>query len=458
MTSTGGIRPYFRPRPLAAFALGISSGFPLTLLLATMTFWLSRVGIDKKTIGFAVGLTTPYTLKFLWAPLIDRIRLPGLAALVGQRRAWLFVVQALLAVAVVALGFSDPVAHLGRFAVAAIIVAFLSATQDIVIDAYRIELLSAAELAHGTAMNQFGYRTGNLIAGAGTVWLASGQGAGLGWSVAYALTALCILPGAVAALLSGPGLHEAASRAAAAQRRGADWFRTTVIAPFAEFLARRGAVLILVWIVVYKLGDAMGQIMLNPMIVELGYSDTDYIAANKLVGFWALIVGTACGAPLLARFGMARALVATSLLMCATNLGFAALATQPHSRALLGLAVGAENFSSGVGLTIFATYLSGLSNLAYTATQYALLSSLASVGRTFLTTPSGYVADAVGWPGFYSFTAAMVLPGVVLLLVLLRRGIIGRGARSRDALPDAPLASAPFSPAQTAAGPVATGP
>ena len=424
------IVPYFRPRPLAAFALGVSSGFPLTLLLATMTFWLSRVGIDKKTIGFAVGLTTPYTLKFLWAPLIDRVRLPVLAAIFGQRRAWLFTIQALLAVAVIALGASDPVLHLGRFAVAAIIVAFLSATQDIVIDAYRIELLPEEELAHGTAMNQFGYRTGNLIAGAGTVWLASAQGAAIGWSLAYALTALCILPGAIAALLSGPGLHEAASRALKPLQTGAERFRATVVAPFAEFLSRRGAVLILVWIVVYKLGDAMGQIMLNPMIVEMGYSDTDYIAANKLVGFWALIVGTACGAPLLARLGMARALVATSLLMCLTNLGFAALATQPHNATLLALAVGAENFSSGVGLTIFATYLSGLSNLAYTATQYALLSSLASVGRTFLTTPSGFIADALGWPVFYIVTAAMVLPGVALLIVLWRMGLVGERSRS----------------------------
>ncbi len=429
------VRPYFRPRPLAAFMLGVSSGFPLTLLLATMTYWLSKVGIDKKTIGFAVGLTTPYTLKFLWAPLIDRVRLPGLARLVGQRRAWLFVVQALLVAAIIRLAHSDPVTHLGLFALWAIIVSFLAATQDIVIDAYRIELLPDAELAHGTAMSQFGYRTGNLAAGAGTVYLASAEGAGLGWAAAYSLTALCVLPGAIAALLSGPGMHEAASRAAAGAIRQADWFQSTVVAPFADFLRRRGAVLILVWIIVYKLGDAMGQIMLNPLVVHLGYSDSDYIFANKVVGFWALILGSAAGAPVIARFGMARSLFVTSLAMCVTNIGFALLALTPHNPLALAAAVGCENFASGLGLTIFATYLSGLSSLAYTATQYALLSSFAAISRTFLTTPSGYVADWLGWPGFYVFTALMVLPGVALLWLLWRRGIVSERARDK---PDTP--------------------
>ncbi len=423
------VAPYFKPAPLAAFALGVSSRFPLTLLLATMTYWLSKQGIDKKTIGFAVGLTTPYTLKFLWAPLVDRIRIPGLAALFGQRRAWLFVIQALLVGGVIMLGHSDPAQHLGIFAFWAIAVAFCSATQDIVIDAYRIELLSDAQLAHGTAMNQFGYRTGNLCAGAGTVWLASGEGASLGWAAAYSLTAFLVLPGALAALLSGPGLHEAASRASHAARSTGDWFRETIVAPFAEFLTRRGAVLILVWIVIYKLGDAMGQIMLNPMIVDMGFSDTDYIAANKLVGFWALIIGSAVGAPVIAWLGMGRALLVTSAMMMLTNLGFAVLALHGHDVVALGLAVGAENFASGVGLTIFATYLSGLSSLAYTATQYALLSSLASVGRTFLTTPSGYIADWLGWAGFYVFTALMVLPGVALLAWMWRRGMISDAAR-----------------------------
>ncbi len=201
-------RPYTRKRPIVAFLLGISSGFPLTLLIATMTFWLAKVGIDTATIGFAVALGTPYTLKFLWAPLVDKLPLPFLTAIFGQRRGWLFFIQALLFVAVWQLGASDPQpGQMGTFALWAVIVAFLSATQDIVIDAYRIEILSDEEMAHGTATNQFGYRTGNLIAGAGTVYMASTEGFGLGWATAYGLTALCIVPAIIGALWAGPGRY-----------------------------------------------------------------------------------------------------------------------------------------------------------------------------------------------------------------------------------------------------------
>lgn len=416
---------YFRPRPLAAFLLGISSGFPLTLLLATMTYWLSKVGIDKKTIGFAVGLTTPYTLKFLWSPLIDRIRLPVLTGLFGQRRAWLFFIQALLLVAVVQLGASDPVHEMGRFATWAIIVAFLSATQDIVIDAYRIEILPPEQLAHGTAMNQFGYRTGNLLAGAGTVWLATQHG----WATAYGLTSLLVLCGMVAAFWAGSTPHTGDSVSTndgtPLSARLGRWLNTTLVGPFVEFFKRNGAVgalLILSFVLIYKLGDAMGQIMLNPMIVELGFTDEQYIAANKLVGFWALIAGTAAAAPFLSLVGMGRALVITGVLMMITNLGFAWLAMVGNDPFALGLVIGLENFSSGLGLTVFVTYLSSLANLSYTATQFALLSSLAAVGRTWLSAPSGYLAEAMGWAGFYVATTVIALPGLVLLWLIWRRG------------------------------------
>jgi MFS transporter, PAT family, beta-lactamase induction signal transducer AmpG len=186
-------RPYLRKNPAVAFLLGISSGFPLTLLVATLTFWLAKVGLDTTTIGLAVMVGIPYTIKFLWAPLLDKVRLPGLHAMLGQRRSWLFVIQALLVIAIWNLGASDPKpGNLTMFFVWALITAFLSATQDIVIDAYRIEILDEEEFAHGTAANQFGYRTGNLIAGAGTIYIASQEGLGLGWTMGYGLTALCV--------------------------------------------------------------------------------------------------------------------------------------------------------------------------------------------------------------------------------------------------------------------------
>ena len=425
--------PYRRKMPFVAFLLGISSGFPLTLLLATMGFWLSRGGIDQATIGFAIGLTTPYTLKFLWSPFVDKVPLPILTRVLGQRRSWLFLVQALLFVALWQLGASNPTNdHLAPFAFWAIAVAFLSATQDIVIDAYRIEILSDEEMPHGTAMNQFGYRTGNLLAGAGTVYLASTEGIGAGWAAAYGITGFLVLPAALGALWAGPGLYNPASVRAAGKSFG-QWLRETVINPFWEFLRRRGAILILLFVLIYKVGDAMGQGMLNPMIVELGFSDTEYIAVNKFVGFAALIVGSALGGPFIAKLGMGRALWISGLLMMFSNLMFVLLAVVGHSPAMLGLAVGTENLTSGIGLTVFVTYLSGLSNLAYTATQFALLSSLAAFGRTWLSTPSGYLADKLGWVGFWIFTILVAAPGMVLLWILWRRGFVVETVRQTDA-------------------------
>lgn len=431
------VAPYFRPMPFVALLLGISSGFPLTLLLATMTYWLSKVGIEKSTIGFAIGLTTPYTLKFLWAPLVDKLPLPILTRMFGQRRSWLFFIQALLFAALWQLGSSDPANHLGWFALWAIVVAFLSATQDIVIDAYRIEILSDEELPHGTAMNQFGYRIGNLIAGAGTIYLASVEGAGLGWAAAYGLTGFCVLPAVFGALFAGPGRYVERHARAAGQSFGG-WLMETVVNPFREFLTRHGAFLILGFVLIYKIGDAMGQVMLGPMINELGFSDTDYITVNKFVGFWALIVGSALGAPFIAWLGMGRALFVSGLLMMVSNTLFALLAASGKSTAMLALAVGTENLTSGIGLTVFVTYLSGLSSLAYTATQFALLSSFAAVGRTWLSTPSGYVAEAFGWVGFWLSTVLIAVPGMILLWIMWKKGFVVETVRQPGTEDDEP--------------------
>ena len=441
--------PYFRPMPFVAFLLGVSSGFPLTLLLATMTYWLSKVGIEKSTIGFAIGLTTPYTLKFLWAPLVDKVPIPLLTRLVGQRRAWLFLVQALLFAALWQLGASDPANSLGIFALWAIIVAFLSATQDIVIDAYRIELLSDFELPYGTAMNQFGYRTGNLIAGAGTIYLASTEGAGLGWAVAYGMTGFAVLPAALAALFAGPGRYVDRNLRKAGQSFGA-WVKETVWNPFREFLTRHGAFLILAFVLLYKIGDAMGQVMLGPMINELGFSDTEYIAVNKFVGFWALIVGSALGAPFIAWLGMGRALFVSGVFMMVSNFLFAVLAATGKSSLMLAIAVGVENLTSGIGLTVFVTYLSGLSSLAYTATQFALLSSFAAVGRTWLSTPAGFAAEGFGWVGFWLFTVVAAIPGMLLLWIMWNKGFVVETVRQPGTEDDegGPAAEAqPVSPA-----------
>ena len=435
-------RPYLRKRPIVTFLLGISSGFPLTLLIGTMTFWLAKVGIDTATIGFAVALGTPYTLKFLWAPLVDKLPLPVLTKAFGQRRGWLFLVQALLFVAIWQLGASDPTpGNLGSFALWALVVAFLGATQDIVIDAYRIEILEDDEFAHGTATNQFGYRTGNLIAGAGTVYFASTEGLGLGWATAYGLTAFCIVPAIIGAFWAGPGKFFDRYADAKGMTAG-QWLIETVINPFREFLGRHGAFLILAFVLVYKVGDAMGQAMLNPMVVALGFSDLDFVSANKLWGFGALIVGSALGAPFILWLGMGRALLFSGLMMMLSNIAFMVLAATGNNYWMLVAAVATENLTSGIGLTVFTTYLSGLSSLAYTATQFALLSSFAGVGRTFMAGPAGIVAKEFGWVGFWGFTVVAAVPGMLLLWILWRRGYVVQSVRQPSTEDDGHLVKA----------------
>ena len=427
---------YFRPRVLAVFFLGISAGFPLTLILATLTYWLSKEGVSKGEVGLFASLLVPYSLKFLWAPLIDRVHLPGLTRWVGQRRAWLFASQALLAAAVVGLGSSDPGADLERMALFAFLVAVASATQDILVDTLRIEALDLSEQGQGAAMYIFGYRSGNLIAGAGAVALQIS----VGWHITYYVMAGLVLVGAItAAFLGEPARHDESEaveqehRAEAwlerrAHRRGPvtvalAWLYATVAAPFVEFLQRPYAWAILIFVLIYKFGDAMGQIMLNPFIVDMGFSDTDYIWANKLVGFWALLVGTALGGVVVKALGFFRALLVTGGLMMVTNLLFAALALMGDNVTMLGVSVGFENFASGMGLSVFVAYLSGLCNLAYTATHYALLSALATTARNLLAAPSGYLAEAVGWPVFFLITTLVALPGLGLLVWLWRRGM-----------------------------------
>lgn len=430
MNNTNSITAYFRRRPLAAFFLGISSGFPLTLLLSTMSYWLASVGLDKKTIGFAFALGTPYTLKFLWSPFIDKLPVPLLSKLIGQRRAWLYVTQALLVIAIIKFGFSDPLHHKDAFALWGIGVAFLGATQDIIIDAYRIEILPHDELVYGTAMNQFGYRIGFLAAGAGTVWLQSKQGAALGWPLAYSMTASLVMFGAIAAALSG---DTARPQAAGVQnetsmlRRLSEWSVATIAGPIIEFFKRIGtlnAVLILAFVVLYKVGDAMGQNMLGPFFKDMKFSDKEYITLNKLIGFWSLIAGTAVAAPILVSFGKMRSLLIAALFMILANFGFAMVGGGFRSIYLMGGAIGMDSFATGVGLTIFTTYLSELTSRTYTASQFALLSSLAAVARTFLTTQSGRLVEGIGWFNFYIFCGLAFIPSLIILFFLNKRQLV----------------------------------
>ncbi|MAU40469.1 MAG: MFS transporter [Kordiimonas sp.] len=436
---------YLRPRLLVVFCLGIASGFPLTLTLSTLGYWLAEEGVTRSTIGLFAMVGTPYSLKFLWSPVIDRMPLPVLGRMFGRRRSWLFVIQGCLAVAVMGLGSTEPGVDAAMTGLFAVSVAFFSASQDIVIDAYRIEILKDEELPAGSAMIQFGSRVGYLVAGAGALLLADVWG----WQETYfAMTGL-LLFGTLAVLYAGEPeekpsdfIKQEDARFAAmlddgkpgAGKRLALWMYEAVVLPFKEFMTRPGWLLIVVFVLVYKMGDSMASIMTAPLLVDLDFSKAEIAYANKVLGFASLIVGTYLGGLLLPLLGMYRGLLLTGFLMMISNLSFAVLADMGHDVRMLAFAIGFENFASGMGLAVLVTFLSGLCNVAFTATQYALLSSLAAVGRNFLSAPSGVWADMIGWVDFFVLTTVAAVPGLILLWVMKRRGFITENLRqtSRD--------------------------
>jgi len=419
---------YRDPRVVAVGFLGFSSGLPLALTFGTLTLWLAEVGIDKTTIGLFALAGTPYTLKFLWAPLVDRVPLPWLTRRFGRRRAWMLATQAALALTILLLGQSDPAVAPTTTALLALAVAFCSATQDIAIDAYRVEALDERRYGAGAAMVVLGYRIGMLASGAGALYAANYSD----WASAYALMAALMGVGMVTALLNPepPVADSPEARAQAARfrrlldarpdlRGGAGralaWLHSAVVAPFAEFLARPGWLAVLAFILLYKFGDALAGVMGNPFYVELGFSKIEIANVTKAFGLGATIAGGLLGGLLVSRHGILRSLWACGLLQMLSNLMFVVQALVGHDLALLTLTIGLENLAGGMGTAAFVAYLSSLCNVAYTATQYALLSSLAAFGRTLLSSSGGWLAVQLDWVGFFLLTTAAALPGLAVL-------------------------------------------
>jgi PAT family beta-lactamase induction signal transducer AmpG len=413
------IAPFLARGPLGALLLGLASGFPFAMIASTLTTRLAEEGIDKRTVtAFALTFLL-YNLKFLWAPLVDRLRIPLLSAAIGQRRSWLVLVAALVMAAVVWLGAADPVASLGTVVAAALTVAFLGATFDIVIDAYRIESLTPEQLGAGSGMSQYGWRLGS--AGAGALALVVAERAG--WPAAYAAAALFALPAVAAAILLGePAAREAALAKEPAPRSLGERFATTFVAPIADFVGRPAGVLILVFILVHKLGDTLANLSLRLLLNDLGFSKDEVAAWDVGFGLVATLLGIFVGGLLYTRIGMMRAVLVSLLLMAVSNLSFAGLAFVGHSNLVMASAVGFENFASGIGGVAVVAWLSWLCNLRFTATQYALLSALASIlGRFLSGTTAGALIDVLGFVNFYLLTTVLALPGVLLFLLLLRR-------------------------------------
>jgi PAT family beta-lactamase induction signal transducer AmpG len=407
-------------RMLIILMMGFSSGLPLLLTLSTLSFWLSRVGVDKTTIGLFAAVGLPYTLKFAWAPVIDQLSLPVLTRLFGQRRGWALVSQAGLIAAILAMGATDPAVTPWSTALAALLVAFFSASQDIVVDAYRIEVLAEHEQGAGASATQIGYRIGLLAGGAGALALSDVAD----WFWVFAAMASLVLVGVVTVLLCPePAVARPASRDAAAAdvlQAVAAWARTAVAAPFADFMARRGWLVILAFILLYKFGDAVGGVMANPFYNELGFSGVEIASVSKVFGMLATILGALAGGVMVARLGIMKALIVGGVLQAATNLLFAAQAAVGHSVPMLTLTIGADNFTGGMGSAAFVAYLSSLCNVRYTGTQYALLTSFMAQGRTLMSTGSGWLADHMDWISFFVATTFLAVPGLVLLVWLAR--------------------------------------
>jgi PAT family beta-lactamase induction signal transducer AmpG len=400
---------YLDRRLVAIFAMGFASGLPLPLTMATLSYWLSTRGVDKTTIGLFALVGLPYSLKFLWAPALDALRIPWLDARLGRRRAWALVSQAALVAAILGLGATDPALAPYTTAAWALAVAFCSATQDVAVDAYRIEVLREAEQAAGAAATQTGYRGGLLAAGAGAVALADV----LPWPVIFGVLAALVGVGAVAVLLAPTPPADALPRSGG--------FAAAFLDPLRDLATRPAIGGIVAFALLYKFGDAIAGTMAMPFYRELGFSGGEIATASNLLGVAASAVGVVVGGAVIGRIGILRGLAVGGVLQAVTNLLFAALAVRGRDFAWLALAVGSDSMAGGFAGSAFVAYLSSLCRAGMSASQYALLTSLAAVGRTVLASGSGWLAEQLGWAPFFVATTLLAAPGLALLWFLHRR-------------------------------------
>lgn len=430
---------YTSRRVLWVLLLGFSSGLPLALTGTTLQAWMKSEGVDITVIGAFSLVGIPYTVKYLWSPFMDRFVPPFL----GRRRGWMVAWQGAVAAAIAAMAFSDPARATGTFALLAFLVAFASASQDIVVDAYRTDILRPEELGPGAAAAQLGYRVAMLTSGALALILADH----LRWRTVYLLMAGAMSVGIAASLVApepATGVRPPAS------------LREAVVEPFAEFFRRPGAAGILAFVVLYKLDTVMATALMTPFILDLGFTKTDIGTVTKGFGMAATIAGTLAGGGIVTRIGMKASLWLFGILQAASGLCFTALAHLGHHYPMMVAAIGVENFCSGMGTAAYAAFLMTLCDKRFTATQFALLTSLMAVTRVLAGAPSGFLAKAVGWEWYYLISTAAGAPGVLLLLLYPRWTAPARheGARTEGAAagpagktrPDSEKAAAPGGP------------
>lgn len=391
-------RAIFSGRMLVALLMGFSSGLPLLLTGSVLQAWMTDEGVDLGTIGLFALVGLPYTLKFLWAPLTDRYCFPFF----GRRRGWLITIQLILALSIAGLGWTQPAQSPFTVAVVAWLLAFFSASQDIVIDAYRREALADNELGLGSALYVNGYRIGMLLASGGGLIMADF----IGFSMVYQFMALTMLIGMLTTLFA-PEPKVAAGAPMTLQ--------DAVVQPFVDYFRRHHALLILLFILLYKVGDTMASHMTIPFYLDIGFSKTEIGAVVKLFGFWATIIGSIIGGVAILRTGIYRALWGFGILQALSTAGFAVLAQVGYSLPLLAGVIAFENLSAGMGTAAFVAFMASLTNRQFTATQYALLSSLMGIPRVIVAAPTGYFAGWMGWTVFFTLCALIAVPGLLLL-------------------------------------------
>jgi PAT family beta-lactamase induction signal transducer AmpG len=384
---------------LVAFVMGFACGLPLLLTMSVLQAWMKDEGVDLTVIGMMALVGLPYTLKFLWAPFLDRFTLPFL----GRRRGWMLLAQIALTISIASLGQSDPVQNPWLLAFAAFLVTFFSSSQDIVVDAYRREDLSDEELGLGSSLYINGYRVGMLLASGGGLIMADH----MDFSMVYLILAVCMLPGLVTTLLTPEPETPAGTPRT---------MREAVVDPLVEYFSRKDALWILAFILLYKVGDTMASAMTTPFYLDVGFSKSEIGTVVKLFGFWATIAGGLAGGIMMLRLGIKRSLWIFGFLQAASTAGFAVLANVGYSVPLLSLVIAFENLSSGMGTAAYAAFMASITNKKFTATQYALLTSLMGVPRVLASAPTGFLAKNIGWETFFISCTLVAIPGMLLLL------------------------------------------
>nr|WP_281494637.1 MFS transporter [Qipengyuania sp. S6317L1] len=401
---------------MAAFFVGVSSGFPYAMIGATLTTRLAQDGIDKATVTAFTLAFLVYNLKVFWAWVVDGVRLPVIGRM-GQRVSWMLLSGALVIASVVNLALVDPQSSLSATIIAAVLVGVTGATFDIVIDAYRIETLRPDQLGTGSGMSQYGWRIGAAGAGA----LALVVAARVGWEAAYLACAAFALPAMLTALIMG----EPARRTVTIAKKGVGDVWQSIAGPFREFLGRHGAWLVLAFILVHKIGDTLANLTFRLLFDDLGYTNDEIAIYDVGVGFWAFMVGIFVGGVLYTRLGLKRSVMLALILMAVSNVSFAGLAVVGHSNWAMAAAIGFENFASGYGGVVVVAYFSALCDLRFTAAQYALISAGASVvGRLLTGTTAGGLIDGIGYVNFYLLTCLLALPGIALFWWMMRTGLV----------------------------------